>query len=98
MNSFRVCAFAFGNAFEDSLSAAVFASVYAALHLHERVDVLRLLPVADPRSAAEIVTGPNGEPPVGGSKMPFSVNVRCTPVGRMVTVIGEPTFRSWPFA
>ena len=35
------------------------------------------------------MTWPNGEPPVGGSKMPFTANVGCSPFGN-VTVIGEP--------
>ena len=42
---------------------------------------------------AETVTGPNGEPPLGGSKTPLTVNVRVLPLTN-VTAIGEPTLRS----
>ena len=42
----------------------------AALHLHERVEVLGWVVWAS-QAAAEIVTTPNGVPPGGGSKMPF---------------------------
>ena len=44
-----------------------------------------------------MVTGPNGEPPVGGSKMPFTWNVRVFPVMN-VTGTDEPTVRWWSFA
>ena len=41
----------------------------------------------------EMVTLPNGEPPVGGSKIPFTARVEHLPVG-VTTTIGEPTVRS----
>ena len=47
--------------------------------------------------AAEIVTEPNGEPPVGGSKIPFTVNVRVLPVTN-VTGNVDPTVRWWSSA
>ena len=46
---------------------------------------------------AEMVTLPNGEPPVGGSKMPFTVNVFVVPVTN-VTGNVEPTFSWWSSA
>ncbi len=45
----------------------------------------------------EIVTGPNGEPPGGGLKMPCTTNVRDAPLGTTAR-IGEPTLRSLSFA
>ena len=38
----------------------------------------------------EIVTGPNGEPPFGGSKTPFTCTTKVLPRRRNVSLIGEP--------
>ena len=45
----------------------------------------------------DIVTFPNGEPPVGGSKMPFTTNDFVVPFAN-VTSTEEPTSRSWSSA
>ena len=47
--------------------------------------------------AAEIVIGPNGEPPVGGSKMPFTRNDSVTPLGNVCFTV-EPIDRWWSSA
>ena len=44
------------------------------------------------QTSVETVTGPKGEPPLGGSKIPLIVNVRVLPLTK-VTSIGEPSFR-----
>ena len=46
---------------------------------------------------AEMVTGPNGDPPVGGSKMPLTTNRFWSPFAN-VSSTGEPTARSWSSA
>ena len=96
MNSLRVCALAFGNDFSDSLSAAVFASVTPPC-IFTNVKMLSGCCQCWSKAALEIVTAPNGEPPVGGSKMPLSVRASTSPVG-LITVIGEPTVRLWSLA
>ena len=45
----------------------------------------------------ETVTLPNGDPPVGGAKIPLITRGSSSPVG-VTTTIGEPTVRSWSFA
>jgi hypothetical protein len=48
-------------------------------------------------TAAEIVTGPNGVPPGGGSKIPLIANRLVTPLTN-VTSTGEPIVRWCRFA
>ena len=49
------------------------------------------------QAAAEIVTEPKGDPPVGGSKMAFTMNASVVPFAN-VTWTGEPSSRSWSSA
>ena len=46
---------------------------------------------------AETVTGPKGDPPVGGLKMPLTVNCFVSPLANVI-LIGDPTFRLWSSA
>jgi hypothetical protein len=41
-----------------------------------------------------MVTLPNGDPPVGGSKMPLTKKVFCAPLGKVIGM-GESTERWW---
>ena len=45
----------------------------------------------------DMVTLPNGDPPVGGAKTPLITRGSTWPVG-VKTTIGDPTVRSWSFA
>ena len=81
MNCCRVCTFAFGNARERLLERAPGSRPVSPPSIVTNDEqVLRLRVVARRSVALEIVTAPNGEPPVGGSKMPLTVNVRVLPV------------------
>ena len=93
MNCCCVCTFAFGNGFELAFSRAWFASVVPpriVARTRRRSAGSRM---TASQVACEIVTEPNGEPPVGGSKIAArpSNGVRLT--ARDVTTSGEPT---WP--
>ena len=96
MNFFRVASFASGNRFSAWSSLAAFCGVSPPRHADERVEVLRVRVQLVPRRC-EIVTVPNGEPPVGGLKMPRTKNVLCAPLENVMS-IGEPMCRSCLFA
>ena len=91
-NSWRVATFAFGKLAQGLLELRRGWHRSAAVHAHERVEILRIRVVRVPRRR-EIVTRPNGEPPVGGSKIPFSDELLRTPFAK-VSAIGEPTRRA----
>src|SRR6476646_2201377 len=94
MNFCRVCAFAFGNALSAVSSAARFAAVAPPFM---RTKEYRFFGsgLSLSQACCETVTEPNGEPPVGGLKMPLMTNVCLAPV-EYVTVTGDPTCR-WCF-
>ena len=69
MNSLLVCTFAFGNVAQRQLERRLVRVGQTALHVQEREEV-RGFVVCASNAAEEIVTLPNGDPPLGGSKMP----------------------------
>ena len=97
MNCSRVCTFEFGKSPSAFSSAAAFASVSPPFILRNEKRSFGCGFSAS-QASAEIVTGPNGEPPVGGSKMPFTVNVRFVAPVTKVTGISEPSDRLWSSA
>ena len=70
-----VWAFAFGKPASAASSAAWFSSVSSSLHRRGTRRDSADSGSARPTPLLDIVTLPNGEPPVGGSKMPFTANV-----------------------
>src|SRR5438445_13542091 len=88
MNVLRVCTLALGKEVRVRSSAAMLAAVSPPFIL---TNVYRFWGCWNRVSqrAAEIVTDPNGEPPLGGLKMPRTVNRARVPVG-VVMVSGEP--------
>ena len=75
MNSSRVCTLEFGKAASACSSAAAFASDSPPA-ISMKMNRSFGCGFSSSQVAAEIVTWPNGEPPVGGSKIPLTVNVR----------------------
>ena len=93
MNCSRVCALAFGKSASAASRAAWFSSVDVALHLQEGVEIPRVRDLRVPGLGRRSSLLPNGEPPVGGSKMPLTVNVSVVPFGNVISTV-EPTSRS----
>jgi hypothetical protein len=96
MNSPRVCTFALGNAPSDFSRAAWFASVSPPCIVRNEKTFFGA-GTCRSHATVEIVTRPNGDPPVGGSKTPLIRNVTTCPFGNVI-LTGEPSRRLWSLA
>src|SRR5512144_922169 len=87
MKSWRFWAFAFGKSASALSSAAWFASDSPPCIFTNEYR-FRGFGVWVSQTAADIVTGPNGDPPVGGLKIPLTTNLFVVPLAK-VTSTGE---------
>ena len=98
MNFCRVAAFAFGNAFKVLVERGRVrgASARPSSTRTSRGSAERS--TCRSNDAAEIVTEPNGEPPVGGVEDALDVEQLCATRLGNVNGTGDPSSRWWLFA